>query len=237
MKKITDPIGHSQQAIDAMKMLYASELVSVTLFGSAAGGDFNPETSDINLLIILTSMDPQLIARSADLQKRLEKQRFARPLFMDKAYIASSLDSYPMEFLDMKGCRTVLFGEDVLASIAPEQEHLRLQVERELKGKWLHLVQEYTAAQKNAKQLAHLTGISLKSFMPVFRALLILKGTEIPVNRAVVLAGVESAYTLAGTPLQQAASFAFEHRSIAPENVFLTYLTAIKSLIDIIDNQ
>ena len=43
------------------------------------------------------------------------KKRSARPLFMDTNYISSSLDSFPIEFLNMRGCFKVLLGEDVLA--------------------------------------------------------------------------------------------------------------------------
>ena len=171
-----------------------------------------------------------------DLQEKFARQRFGRPLFMDKEYIASSCDSYPMEFLDMKGCYRVLFGEDVLMSINPKTEDLRLQVERELKGKWLHLLREYTFARKNYKRLLQLTRLSLKAFSPVFRALLKLKDAPVPSSRKELFAAVESAYSLTDSPFQTiAASYAAERSGLEPR--FIAYADAVKSIIDAIENK
>ncbi|MBN1578036.1 MAG: nucleotidyltransferase domain-containing protein [Chitinispirillaceae bacterium] len=237
MKAIVNPIEYAKTAVAAYASLYGSDLVSVILYGSAAGGDFNPEKSDINLLIVLSSMDPELIAKSAGLQEKFARRRFSRPLFMDKEYIANSYDSYPMEFLDMKEWHRVLFGEDILMSVAPATEHLRLQVERELKGKWLHLVQEFTVARKNRKRLLHLARLSLKSFSPVFRALLKLKAADIPADKKELFAAVESSCSIAGRPLQNIEQSCMAGNTPELEPRFISYVKAIKRIIDTIENK
>lgn len=235
MKKIEHPALYAKTAVAAYETVYGNDLKAIILYGSAAGGDFDAARSDINLLIILTSMDPELIAKSATVQKQLLKKRFSRPLFMDQKYIATSLDSYPMEFLDMKGCNVVLFGEDVLCTITPDTKDLRLQVERELKGKWLHLLQEYSGLQKKSTHLAALATLSLKAFLPTFRTLLFLKGVAIPADRKSVLSAVEKAYSLTGQPLQNAA-LQQTTPGISPETFFLAYIKSIATIISIVDN-
>ena len=235
MKTIADPAVHVQPAVQEYVALYGNDAVSIILYGSAAGGDFDPQRSDINLLIILSSMSPELIARSEPLQKKFERQRITRPLFMDTAYIASSVDSYPMEFLDMKGCYRVLHGEDVLATVKVSTGDLRLQVERELKGKWLHLLQEFSSAHTHRKRLAGLIRISLKSFAPVFRGLLSLKEKPIPHRRDDLFDAVETGYGLEGQPLQQVAAAALQG-SPELETKYVAYTRAIKKLIDAIEN-
>jgi predicted nucleotidyltransferase len=236
MKTIVNPVEYAKIAVEAYRSLYGADLVSVILYGSAAGSDFDPGKSDINLLIVLTSMDIELIAKSAALQEKFARRRFGGPIFMDREYIARSLDSYPMEFLDMKECHHLLHGEDVLCSLTPEPEHLRLQVERELKGKWLHLLREFTIVRKSKMRLLRLAGLSLKSFLPVFRALLKLKGAIIPPNRKDLLKEIESVFSITEKPFQNIA----EPRSGAPlselESRFIAYSKAIKKLIDTIEN-
>lgn len=237
MKSIVNPIDYAKKAVDEYRSLYGQDLVSIILYGSAAGGDFDPLKSDINLLIVLTSMDLELISKSADLQIKLFQKRFSKPLFMDKEYIASSCDSYPMEFLDMKEHYVVLAGEDVFSSMYAGMDHLRLQVERELKGKWLHLIDEYTFVCKNNKQLLQLTEISLKAFTPVFRALLKLKGTAIPVRKKELFATVESAYSIEGRPLQIIEEVSNTGNLTELKSKFIGYCKAVKTLIDAIENR
>lgn len=236
MKPILNPIEYAQKAVHEYISLYGSDLVSVILYGSAAGGDYDPLQSDINLLIVLTSMDLELISKSADIQIKLFQKRFSKPLFLDKEYIASSCDSYPLEFMDMKEHYVVLAGEDVLSSISPAISDLRLQVERELKGKWLHLIDEYTFACRNQKNLAQLVDVSLKTFMPLFRALLKLRGVPIPVAKKELFPAVESAYSIDGSPFQEIEKFRKGGNLAELKARFNDYSRAIKKIIDTIEN-
>jgi predicted nucleotidyltransferase len=236
MKPILNPIEYAQKAVHEYISLYGSDLVSIILYGSAAGGDYDPVQSDINLLIVLTSMDLELISKSADVQIKLFQKRFSKPLFMDKEYIASSCDSYPLEFMDMKEHYVVLAGEDVLSSVSPKINDLRLQVERELKGKWLHLIDEYTFACKNQKNLAQLIDISLKAFMPLFRALLKLKNVPIPVAKKELFPAVESAYSIYESPFQAIEKLRKGGNLAELKAKFTDYSRAIKKIIDTIED-
>lgn len=236
MKSILNPVEYSKTALEQYKSLYGNNLVSVILYGSGAGGDFNSQKSDINLLIILTSMDIELIAKSSDLQSFYLKRRFSVPLFMDKKYIAQSLDSYPIEFLDLKGCYHVLYGEDILASLTIKTPDLRLQIERELKGKWLHLLQEYPYARKNKKHLLELAQISLKSYTPVFRAMMNLKEVKIPLNRNELFKEIESTYGIHDKPFSNILNSFSGENSGEFEKLFISYAKAIETLINIIEN-
>jgi predicted nucleotidyltransferase len=235
MSTITNPIEYAKSAVEAYRSLYGADLVSVILFGSAAGADFDPKKSDINLLVVLTMMDIELIAKSADLQEKLARKRFAAPLFMDKCSIAASRDSYPIELLDMKGNHHLLFGEDVLSCVATEPEHLRLQVERELKGKWLHLLQEFGLARKSKSRLLRLADLSLKSFLPIFRALLTLKGKSVPSNRSDVIDDTETLFSMADNPFRHIADAGSAGSLSELDTRFVAYSKAIKALIDRIE--
>jgi predicted nucleotidyltransferase len=235
MKSIADPVGLAQKAADAYAEIYGVELVAVVLYGSAAGKNFDPKRSDINLLIVLSAMDPELIAKSAALQAEYVRKRFDRPLFMDEAYIRRSCDSYPMEFLDIKLGYRVLVGRDVFATVTLEREHLRLQVERELRGKWLHLLHEYGAVCSRERELLTLIRQSFKSFLPVFRALVHLKGKAAAGTILDLVGEIETVFALTGQPLRNIADACTIGRVPDVRKRFNAYATAIKKIIDDID--
>ena len=62
------------------------------------------------------------------------KAKIAAPLIMTQDYIQNSLDSFPLEFLEIQQHHLCLFGQDSFAELSFYQPHLRLQCERELKS-------------------------------------------------------------------------------------------------------
>lgn len=235
MKKIDNPVRLAESAAKEYQARYGENMVSVTLYGSAAGGDFNPETSDINLLLVLKDTSLAELEKSADIQEKWMKKRFTRPLFMDPAYIARSLDSFPMEFLNMKGCYKVLAGEDVLGPVNIDPGHLRLQLERELKGKSLHLTQEWLNTGKKPKLVKMLMEISMRDFAAVFRALLFLKDAPIPKQRMELFSAVSKSYELEGEPFVRTLEACNAGDKAEMISVFPVYADAIRKLSEIID--
>ena len=61
------------------------------------------------------------------------------PLFIARGYIQQSLDTFPLEFLNISSSYQLVFGDDILENIEFKAEDVRTQCERELKGKLLHL--------------------------------------------------------------------------------------------------
>lgn len=233
--KIVNPIDLAQQATEDFKRCYAADLISVIVHGSATGNEFDPKQSDINMLIVLGAMTLPMIEKSRQLQEKWMAKRFVRPLFMDKEYINNSLDSFPMEFFTMRERYIVVYGEDVLKDLRIENRHLRLQAERELKGKWLHLLQEWPAVQKRPKLLSRLIQVSMGDFGVIFRVLLHLKNLPIPRDRKELLIATDAAFGLEGNPLERTfdAFRGGDHRAMY--DVFSDYSQAIRLLTKSID--
>jgi hypothetical protein len=159
---------------------YGKDLVSIILYGSAASGNYIPKKSDINFLIILTEEGINRLQQSFKTVAQWHKRNVSTPLFLTKSYISSSLDSFPVEFLNMQKSYHVVFGEDVLKELSFEKRHLRLQCERELKGKLLQLRQAYLESRGKPKNLIAIIKNSLTAFISIFRALLSLKDKDVP---------------------------------------------------------
>jgi len=159
---------------------FGKDLVSLMLYGSAAGGSYVKGKSDINVLVVLTPEGIDRLEDAFDLVKRWKKSKVAVPLVMTKQFIESSLDSYPIEFLNMKNSSILIYGENVLESLVFKPEDLRLQIERELKSKILLLREGYLESEGQVRSVRQLISKSLTAFISIFNAMLYLKQGSMP---------------------------------------------------------
>ena len=116
---------------------FRNDLISLMLYGSAASGSLVKGKSDINILVVLTPEGMERLEDGFPLVEKWRKRDVTVPLVMTKKFIASSLDSYPIEFLNMKNRSALIYGENVLEPLDIRPEDLRLQIERELHSKIL----------------------------------------------------------------------------------------------------
>jgi len=177
--------------------IFGEELLSIILYGSGAGRHYIPGKSDLNFLVILTDRGMADLEKVMPIAAKWRKSNVATPLFMTKDYICTSLDAYPIEFLDMKLNHVAVYGEDVLAGLEINREYLRLQVERELRGKILLLRKRFLETEGKEKEARRLIGESLPAFLSAFKALLWLMGRDIPEARREIVAAAAAAVGVA----------------------------------------
>jgi hypothetical protein len=218
--------------------IFGAHLISIILFGSGAGEDYIPGKSDINFLITLTDQGIDGLDRALETVARWRKRNVAVPLFMTRAYLVGSQDAYPIELLNMKRHYVVVSGKDVLAELAFDRCHIRLQLERELRGKLLHLRSGYLATEGSARKLRALITLSLTAFISLFSALLYLKNIEIPRGKREIITaagkalGIDAAIFLKCEEIRRKTD-RFSHNEV--KAVFQTYLKEVSRLCDQID--
>jgi len=176
------------------RRIFGTELISIILYGSGAGEDYLPGKSDLNFLITLTDSGIEKLDAALATVARWRKRTVAIPLFMTRADLTGSLDAYPIEFLNMKRQYVVVSGEDVLVGLAIDPRDIRLQLERELRGKLLHLRSGYLATGGSARKIRGLIALSLTAFVSLFSALLYLKNLDIPQGKRNVITAAGAAF-------------------------------------------
>jgi hypothetical protein len=222
----------------AYQKIFGAHLISIILFGSGAGEDYIPGKSDINFLITLTDQGIDRLDRALETVARWRKRNVAIPLFMTRTYLEGSQDAYPIEFLNMKRHYVVVSGEDMLAELAFDRRHIRLQLERELRGKLLHLRHGYLATEGNARKIRALITLSLTAFISLFSALLHLKNIEIPYGKREVITaagkafGIDAAIFLKCEEIRRKTD-RFSRNEV--KAVFQAYMKEVSRLCDQID--
>jgi predicted nucleotidyltransferase len=169
-----------QEFTNDYKSTFGEDLIAIILYGSAARGEYIYKKSDINFLIVLSGQGINNLRRALPLIPKWKKKNVSTPLMLTPNYIQSALDSFPIEFLTMKQGYRVVYGEDILAGIEIQTAHLRLQCEREMRGKLLYLREGFLNTNGNPAQLKRLISLSLPAFSSIFSALIHLKKEDFP---------------------------------------------------------
>jgi predicted nucleotidyltransferase len=183
--------------------IYGEDLISICLYGSGARGAYIPRRSDLNFLIVLTEEGIKELSKAFKVVARWRRRRVTTPLFMTNEYIATSLDAFPLEFLNIKQHYRVVWGKDPLAGIKINRQRLRLQVEREVKGKLLQLRGAYLASRGWGINLVALASQSVIALLSIFQGILYLRDKEIPHQRGGVIKAVATETGLAAEPFMR----------------------------------
>ena len=199
-------------------------LKSVVLYGSAARGDFVRKTSDLNLIIVVESLDPATLEGLAPLLKRFLRRGHPVPRLFSPALIAASADTFPIEFLEIRSSRAVLYGEDPFAGVAIRRDCLRLQCEREIKEKMMRLREGYVLCHDRPRTLRRLLAGSYPAFAALFRGGLHLMGREVPAKSGDVVAAFCEAAGLDRAPFEDVARLRRGERAVeGPKAIFARY--------------
>jgi len=218
--------------------VFGSDLVSLIIYGSAAGGFYVKGRSDINLLVIVTPEAVNLLEDALTTVEYWRKRHVTMPLVMTKPFIESSLDCYPIEFLNMKNSHILIHGEDVLEQLKFKPEDLRLQIEKELKGKLVLLRRGYLETEGNAKQLRQLISRSVMAFISIFNALIFLKQAPVPQKRRDTMNELAKLITFDAEVFLSCIDIKEGLDKLSGEeisNVFKKYLCEVENICNIVD--
>ena len=169
--------------VDELQLDAGSNLKSLVLYGSAAGGEFHEAHSDLNVLGIFERLDAAALVRLHPVVQMWTGKGHPAPLLLTIAELRSAADIYAIEFLDIIARRRTLAGEDLFATLEVPMGLHRLQVERELRLNVLRLRQAALVAGEGSAQLGKLMLDSVATFCVLFRHALIALDEKAPDSR------------------------------------------------------
>ncbi len=217
---------------DGLQDIYHDELLSVILYGSAASGEFIDKHSNLNLIVVLRNTDLEILEKAS---KLIGRYKMLNVLFMTKDYIASSIDVFPIEFLDMQDNYFVIHGEDILKDIHIDIRNLRFQCEQELKGKLLKLKQMYLAAYGNEGALKRLLFVSFTSILHILRNVLRLKGKKPPYLKGDVIKEIASEFRIDNNSWQKILAAKNKQIKLNKQDILKLFLAFVRDLEKIVN--
>jgi len=181
---------------DRIISAFSENLVSVILYGSAADGDFIEGKSDINIMIILQSVRAVDLNIILDNGKKFFDKGLAAPLVFEKDHVKTSLDTFPIEFSDIKSRHKVLYGADPFEKAEIDGKNLRYQCERELKSMLVNLRRGFMRTDGGREALESLLTKSFSSVLASCRGLLWLSGKTPPNDIPALLGLLRETYNI-----------------------------------------
>lgn len=226
---VNKPDDKLKQLVDRLHYACGDDLASVVLYGSAARDDFHEQYSDVNLLVVLRHMKPEIYPGLAGVLawwSSEEKQR--PPVVMTLEELRESADVFAIEMLDIQASHKVLHGEDVLEGIQVPMNLHRVEVEHELRTTLLRLRNHLLLTRDGDDELKVVLAKSVTSVLTLFRHALIALGDKPPHGKPQVLEHAAETFGFDVRPLRTVLEL--RHGSHALDNVrglYHSYLNAI----------
>jgi predicted nucleotidyltransferase len=225
------------QIAEQARLAFGADLVSVVLYGSAAGADFVPGRSDLNFAIVLERVAVVHLKALHRLLPGWHALGAALPLLLDRRTLGRACDVFPIEFFDIQSQHRVLYGEEVFAALSIEARHLRYQAEHEARSKLLRLQALYAEVGAERQQLEALMLDSVKTFLLIMRNLLRLHGAGDTPRGSAVIDRCEREFQRQFPMMRQLVRLrcGMDQWPRDIERSFASYLEEVEGLVDLID--
>jgi hypothetical protein len=211
---------------------FGAALRTLIVYGSAETADFMPERSDVNLAAVAEPLTFTHLQAVAQWYARWRSQRVAAPLLLAPSDLLRSLDVFPLEMLDIQARHRTLIGDDLFSGLVVGRDSVRLECEREAKGKLVRLRALYLELAGSTVEIRELMLDSRKTFLHVMRGLLWLRGVAWEPREAAVAAAFAHHFA---HPMPVFAALTSHRDPGTIENRFGDYLGEIEVLAALAD--
>jgi len=211
---------------------------SIFVVGSVLTPDFLPGHSDINSIVVMDDVSLEFLDFMVALGKEYSMHGIAAPLLITPRYIETSLDVFPIEFLNFQEIHHTVSGSDLLRDLSIQRTHLRLQCEREMKSKLLWLHQGYIESLGDEQLLVKRLSHSITGFIPLFRAILYLGGQPLSLSARDTVTAMEKLIGCNTSIFGKILELKQTHSSATGQQLcdcFGNYYSATKHLADYVE--
>lgn len=175
-----NPTDHIDAFVEGLEELYGSELVSVVLYGSVARGEAVEGRSDVNLLVLLRTVEPTHLHDGSELVRAWTEDTGSAPWIFTPQEWSRSMDVFALQVADMLCAHRVVMGGSPLAGVAVSLRNLRLQAEREVRSELVRMREGLLMAGTDPDALADLLLRSAPSTATYLRAVLHMARRPVP---------------------------------------------------------
>jgi hypothetical protein len=224
--------------LEPVRGTLGNEFLAAFLTGSVLTQGFDAKHSKINIVVVARTLEPEMLDRLRANMPITRKAPHVDPLLLSQRQIENSLDTFPIEWLEMRERHMRLEGEDLFANLEVPNTYLRLQCEHELRAKHIRLRQAYLASGRHPLMLQEALRGSASSFATLFRTLLRLRGEPTPASPAQVIEKVAVHYRLDAEGLLGAHLVRYSSRKYKADEIVAIYrkfLAEISRLVIAID--
>jgi predicted nucleotidyltransferase len=208
---------------------------SVVLYGSAARGDWIPDRSDVNMLIVVDDPSPAALRRLTKTVSDWHERGLMPPLIIGRAEWESAADTFPVELTDMKLAHRVLRGDDPVAGVDVDPRDLRRALEADLRGRLVRLRQAWVRFGDSAAALGGFAASSISSIVVLLRCTAVLLGRDPGKTAADAVAALGSDLGPDAPVIGDIAAHRREPDWSCQPATFVRYLEVLRRAVEVVD--
>lgn len=164
--------------VETIQQLAGQKALALTLFGAVVSSDFDAKRETAKSVLVMETVDLDILRTLSKAGPRLGKTHISAPLIMTPDYIAASVDTFPLEFLEIKQKHLAVFGQDYFAELSLDATHIRHQCERELKTLLIGMRQALLASTGRQRILGEIETDVAERLLRTLRGMLWLHNQE-----------------------------------------------------------
>ena len=229
-----------EELVRQLVLVHGDGLRCVALYGSTARGERVSRKPDLNVLVLVDTIDMDYLRREASVARAWREAGHPPPLTLTMAEWRTSSDIFPMEYADIFAHFRILHG--ALPAVRPvvRREDLRLQLEHETLSKLFRLRHAVLSSGGEAKALLDMLESSASSIMALLRATLRLAGEEAPAESGQVLDRIEVTTGINVATFRRVLGHSRGDAKVKEseaESVTANYLSSVAELVGWVDAQ
>lgn len=194
------------ELVAQLTQVHGDSLQAVVLYGSAASGEQIAGQSDLNVMVVVTTLSFGAMRALGQTMRAWQEAGNPPVLELTTAEWESSADIFPMEYADILERHRVLRGTLPLTNVQVRLADLRLQVEQEAMGKLLRLRRGIMVAGTDSARQQELLRASLSTLLAIFRAVLRLHGATPPRDATQVISTTAAQCQFDAVPFERVAA-------------------------------
>ncbi|OGQ04028.1 MAG: hypothetical protein A2W61_02855 [Deltaproteobacteria bacterium RIFCSPLOWO2_01_44_7] len=226
-----------EDLIPTIQGCFSHNLESVVLYGSAVSGNYQDKISNYNLLILTQkTLETNPLTGQKVIKKWLKQN--PPPLIWDIEFFKSSIDVFPLEFLELQESHKILLGKP-LPLFTVHLHNLRHQLETELRAKYLQLKNHPACLSGDSKILIGFIMKSLPSILTLMKGILYLlkrkpeQNWQKRIEQLALLTDIHSDVFLNLIEVRE-GHHAYPRKEEVP-SILEAYLTELKTMIRFVD--
>lgn len=148
----------------------------LAFFGAIVAGSFDIARHTARNVLVVAEVDLSMLKRLGTHGPSLGRLGVSAPLVMTPRYIEASLDTFPLEFIEIRQAHCTVIGTSHFTELTFEDAHVRLQCEREIKTLLIGLRQGLLASAGVDRFVGALERDVGEALLRTLRGMLWLKG-------------------------------------------------------------
>jgi predicted nucleotidyltransferase len=174
-----------------LRAALGEKLISIILYGGVVKGEYVPQSSNVNVIVVLQEVALEVLDRAAPIILQAGRDFNLAPLLLSEDDLHRSTDVFPIKFLDIQRHHRVLWGPNVVAGLSIARDHLRWRCEQEIKNLMLRLRQFYLRRMHRSELIESTLTRALSSLLINLSVVVEIRTGEILTTKVAAIAAAE----------------------------------------------